>query len=89
MYFSVESKENIAGKSCNKLHKTSYKLTINCNILFGSYLQQVAGTSYGKLQEKVTSCYNKLEEPATSFLQALCKSYRRSYCIAIASYRKK
>ena len=54
-------------KCCNKLHKTSYKLSINCNILFGSYLQQVAGTSYGKLQERVTSCCNNLEEQTTSF----------------------
>ena len=81
------SEENITGKCCNKLHKISYKLSINCNISFGSCLQQVTGTSYGKLQEKVTSCYNNLQEQTTSFLQALCKSYRRSDCIA--SYRKK
>ena len=60
--------------------------TINWNILFASYLQQVSGTSYGKLPVKVISCYNKLHEQRTSFLQARRKSYRRSY--GTASYRK-
>ena len=40
---------------------------INGNILFASYLQQVSGTSYGKLSVKVISCYNKLHEQRTSF----------------------
>ena len=49
VYFSVESKEYITGKGCNRLHKTSYKLTINWNILFARNLLQDSGTSYGKL----------------------------------------
>ena len=87
IFFSVESKEYITGKCCNKLYKTSYKLTINCNILFASYLQQVSGTSYRKLLVKVLSRCNNLQEQRTSFLQARCKSYKRSS--GTASYRKK
>ena len=85
--FSVESKKYITRKCCNQLYKTSYKLTINWNILFASYLQQVSGTSYGKLPVKVIRCHNKLHEQRTSFLQPRCKSYGRSY--RRASYRKK
>ena len=87
VYFSVESKEYITGKSCNRLHKTSCKLTINWNILFARYLLQDSGTSYGKLLVKVISCCNNLQEQRTSFLQARCKGYRGSY--GTASYRKK
>ena len=87
VHFSVESKEYITGKCCNKLNKTSYKLTINWNILFASYLQQVSGTSYRKLLVKVASCCSKLQEERTSFLQPRCKSCRRGY--GTASYRKK
>ena len=54
IYISVNLNEHVTGNSCNKLHKEVI-------ILFARYLQQVAGTSYKKLQENVVSCYRNLQ----------------------------
>ena len=57
VYLSVKLNEWTSyRKSLQKVTQASYRLTTNCDNLFPRYLQEVARTSYNKLQEKVISC---------------------------------